>query len=154
MAKHTVEDIRNIALVGHRAAGKTTLADAVLFKAGAVERRGSVDDGTSVADFDEEEHIRKFSIDTHLLNATFKGKQIHLLDTPGYPDFIGAALAALTAVENVAVVISAPSGIEVNARRMFSEATKRGLARMVVINKLDGDNINFAQLLGNIRETF
>ncbi|MFL5340840.1 MAG: elongation factor G [Gemmataceae bacterium] len=154
MAKHQVDDIRNIALVGHRAAGKTTLADAVLFKAGAVERRGSVDDGSSISDFDEEEHHRKFSIDTHLLNASYKGKQIHLLDTPGYPDFVGNALAALEAVENVAVVISAPAGIEVNTRRMFNEAGKRGLARLIVINKLDGDNIHFDQLLANIRETF
>ena len=154
MSKHKVEDIRNIALVGHRAAGKTTLADAVLFKAGAVDRRGSVEDGTSVSDFDEEEHQRKFSIDTHLLNATWKGKQIHLLDTPGYPDFVGNALASLDAIENVAVVISAPAGIEVNTRRMFNEAGKRGLARLIVINKLDGDNINFDQLLTAIRETF
>jgi len=154
MSKHKVEDIRNIALVGHRAAGKTTLADAVLFKAGAVDRRGSVEDGTSVSDFDEEEHQRKFSIDTHLLNATWKGKQMHLLDTPGYPDFVGNALASLDAIENVAVVISAPAGIEVNTRRMFNEAGKRGLARLIVINKLDGDNINFDQLLTAIRETF
>src|SRR6516225_3368763 len=154
MSKHKVEDIRNIALVGHRAAGKTTLADAVLFKAGAVDRRGSVEDGTSVSDFDEEEHQRKFSIDTHMLNATWKGKQIHLLDTPGYPDFVGNALASLDAIENVAVVISAPAGIEVNTRRMFNEAGKRGLARLIVINKLDGDNINFDQLLTAIRETF
>ena len=154
MAKHKVEDIRNLALVGHRAAGKTTLADALLFKAGAVERRGSVDEGTSVSDFDEEEHNRKFSIDTAVLNATYKGKQINLLDTPGYPDFVGNALGALAAVETAVIVISAPAGIEVNTRRMFNEAGKRGLARMIVINKLDADNIHFEQLLGNIRETF
>src|SRR5262245_9465647 len=136
MAKYKVEDIRNLALVGHRAAGKTTLADAVLFKAGAVDRRGSVDDGTSVSDFDEEEHNRKFSIDTSVLNASYKGKQLYILDTPGYPDFVGAALAAMPAVETAVIVISAPAGIEVNTRRMFNEAGKRGLARMIVINKL------------------
>jgi elongation factor G len=154
MAKHKVEDIRNFALVGHRAAGKTTLADAMLHKAGAVERRGSVDEGSSVSDFDEEEHNRKFSIDTSVLNATFEGKQIYLLDTPGYPDFVGAALGGLPAVETAVIVISAPAGIEVNSRRMFNEAGKRGLARMIVINKLDAENIHFDQLLTNIRETF
>lgn len=154
MAKHKVEDVRNLALVGHHASGKTTLADAVLFKAGAVDRRGSVDDGTSFADFDEEEHLHKFSIDSHLMNATYQGKQIHLIDTPGYPDFVGSALAALDAVENAVVVLSAPAGIEVNSRRMFNDAGKRGLARMIVINKLDGENIQFDQLLSNIRETF
>src|SRR5579871_2747719 len=154
MSKHTVEDIRNLALVGHRAAGKTTLADAMLFKAGAVDRRGSVDEGTSVSDFDDEEHHRKFSIDTAVLNATYKNKQLYLLDTPGYPDFVGAALGALSAVETAVIVISAPAGIEVNSRRMFNEAGKRGLARMIVINKLDAENIHFDQLLTHIRETF
>ena len=154
MAKHKVEDIRNIALLGHHAAGKTTLADAMLFKAGAVDRRGSVDDGTSFADFDEEEHLHKFSIDSHLLNANYQGKVINIIDTPGYPDFVGAALSSLDAVETAIIVLSAPAGIEVNSRRMFNEAGKRGLARMIVINKLDADNINLEQLLGNIRETF
>src|SRR5919204_1427698 len=107
MAKYKVDDIRNVALVGHGAAGKTSLADALLFKARAVERRGSVDDGTSVADYDDEEKARHFSIDTAVLHLDHKGKRVYLLDTPGYPDFVGAALEALEAVENVAVVVSA-----------------------------------------------
>src|SRR5207245_11517029 len=135
MAKHKVEDIRNIALVGHGAAGKTSLADTLLFKAGAVDRRGNVDDGSSVSDYDDEEKKRHFSIDTSVLHLEHKGKQINLLDAPGYPDFVGAALEALNAVETAAIVISAPSGIEVNTRRMFSEAGKRGLARLLVVNK-------------------
>src|ERR1700730_6003233 len=140
MAKHSVDDIRNIALVGHRAAGKTSLADALLFKAGAVDRRGSVDDGTSVSDYDEEEHKRRISIDSSVLHLEHKGKQVHLLDTPGYPDFVGNALAALTAVETAVVVVSAPKGVEVNTRRMFNEAGRRGLASILVINKMDADN--------------
>src|SRR5919197_4936851 len=100
MASYKVDDIRNIALVGHGGAGKTSLADALLFAAKAVDRRGSVDDGTSVSDFDDEEKKRHFSIDTSVLHLDYKGKRIHLLDTPGYPDFVGAALAALDAVEN------------------------------------------------------
>src|SRR5712692_9076307 len=113
MARYRVEDTRNIALVGHGAAGKTSLADALLFKAGAVDRRGNVDDGSSVSDYDDEEKKRHFSIDTSVLHLEHKEKQIHLLDTPGYPDFVGAALEVLDAVENVAIVISAPNGIEV-----------------------------------------
>src|SRR5262245_11995199 len=154
MAKYKVEDIRTIALAGHLGAGKTTLADALLFHAKAVDRKGSVDDGSSVSDFDDEEKKRKFSIDTSVLHLSHKGKQIHLLDTPGYPDFVGAALGALNAVENVAIVVSAPNGIQVNTRRMFKEAGKRELARMIVINKLDAENIQFDQLLGTLRETF
>jgi elongation factor G len=154
MAKYKTEDIRNIALVGHGAAGKTSIADTLLFKAKAVDRRGSVDDGTSVSDYDEEEKKRHFSIDTSVLHLDHEGKKIHLLDTPGYPDFVGAALAALDPVENAVVVISAPNGIEVNTRKLFAEAGKRGLARMLVINKMDADNLRFDALLKAIQETF
>src|SRR5712692_9379887 len=105
MAKYRVEDIRNIALVGHGAAGKTSLADALLFKAGAVDRRGSVEDGTSISDYDDEEKKRHFSIDTSVLYLEPKGKHFHLLDTPGYPDFVGSALEALDAVETALIVI-------------------------------------------------
>ena len=154
MAKYRVEDIRNIALVGHGASGKTSLADALLFKAGAVDRKGSVDDGTSVSDYDDEEKKRHFSIDTSLLHLEHQGKQINLLDTPGYPDFVGSALGALNAVETAVIVVSAPSGIEVNTRRMFAEAGKRGLARILVVNKMDADNIRFDALLTALRETF
>jgi elongation factor G len=154
MAKYRVEDIRDIALLGHGAAGKTSLADALLFKAGAVDRRGTVEEGTSVSDYDEEEKKRHFSVDTSVLHLEHKGKKIYLLDTPGYPDFVGAALAALDAAETAVIVIAAPSGIEVNTRRMFTEAGRRGLARMLVINKMDADNIRFDALLDQIRETF
>src|SRR5437868_1053008 len=154
MAKYRVEDIRNIALVGHGAAGKTSLADTLLFKAKAVDRRGSVDDGSSISDYDDEEKKRRFSIDTSVLHLDYKGKHLNLLDTPGYPDFVGAALEALDAVENAAIVISAPNGIEVNTRRMFNEAGRRGLARMFVINKMDADNIRFDDLLATIQRTF
>jgi elongation factor G len=154
MAKYQVSDIRNVALAGHRASGKTSLADALLYQAKAVDRRGSVDDGTSISDYDEEEHKRHVSIDTSVLHLEHKGKQIHLLDTPGDPAFVGAALSALNAVENVLVVVSAANGVEVNTRRMFNEAGKRGLARMLVLNKLDADNIKFNDLLKAVRDTF
>ena len=154
MAKYKVEDIRNLALVGHGAAGKTSLADALLSKAGAVDRRGSVDDGTSVSDYDDEEKKRHFSIDTSVLHLESQGKPVNLLDAPGYPDFVGGALEALNAVETALIVISAPSGIEVNTRRMFAEAGRRGLARMLVVNKLDAENIRFNDLLKNISDTF
>ena len=150
MAAHRVEDIRNLALAGHGASGKTSLADALLFQAKAVERRGSVEDGTSVSDFDEEEHKRHFSIDTSVLHLEHKGKVVHLLDTPGYPDFIGAAVSALAAVETVLVVVSATNGLEVNTRRMFNEAGKRGLARMLVLNKLGAEKIQLDELLKTV----
>jgi elongation factor G len=154
MAKYTTNDIRNIALVGHGAAGKTTLADALLFKAKAVERKGSVEDGSSVCDYDEEEKKRRFSIEAKVLNLDHKGKHVNLIDTPGYPDFIGQAFCGLSAVETAAIVINAPSGVEVNTRRMFREATKLGLARLFIINKMDADNIQFDELIDTIQQTF
>src|SRR2546430_1898372 len=114
MAKYKVDDIRNIALVGHEQAGKTSLADTLLFKAKAVDRRGSVDDGTSVSDYDEEEKEKKYSIDTSVLNLEYKGKKVYLLDTPGKPDFVGSALGALNAVDTALIVVSAPGGVQVN----------------------------------------
>lgn len=152
--QRTMENIRDIALVGHRAAGKTTLADALLYQARVVDRLGNVDEGTSAVDVDEEERKHHFSIDTHVLHLQYEGRHINLLDTPGYPDFIGAALEALAAVETVVVVVSALNGVEMNTRRMFQEAAKRGLARMLVINKLDADKIDFAGVVRSIQTAF
>src|SRR5437763_3056122 len=143
MSNYRVDDIRTVALVGHEQAGKTSLADALLFKAKAVDRRGSVDDGTSVSDFDEEEKKHKYSIDSSVLHLDYQGKRIYLIDTPGKPDFVGQAFGGLNPVDTAIIVISAPDGIRVTTRRMFNEAGKHGLARMIVINKLDHDNIHF-----------
>src|SRR3954471_17115577 len=154
MANYRAEDIRTVALVGHEQAGKTSLADALLFKAKATDRRGNVEDGTSVSDFDEEEKKHKYSIDSSVLHLDYQGKVVYLIDTPGKPDFIGQALGGLNPVDTAIVVVSATAGIQVNTRRLFNEAGKRGLARMIVLNKLDADNVHFDQLLDNLRATF
>jgi elongation factor G len=151
---YSVDDVRTIALVGHEVAGKTSLADALLFKAHAVERRGSVDDGTSVSDFDDQEKTLHYSIDSHVLHLDYSGKRIYLLDTPGKPDFVGQALGVLHAVETAVVVVNASAGIQVNTRRLFREAGKERLARMLVLDRLDGDNVEFVELLEMIRDTF
>jgi elongation factor G len=152
--KHLVENVRDIALVGHRAAGKTSLADALLFEAHAIDRIGSVDEGTSTGDFDDEEHKRHFSIDTHVMHADHDGKHLNILDAPGSPDFIGAALEALAAVETAVVVVSATNGVEMNTRRMFQEATTLGLSRAIVINKLDAEKIDLPALIEGIQANF
>jgi elongation factor G len=149
-----IADIRNVALAGHGASGKTSLADALLFAAGATDRRGSVDEGTSNSDVDEEERRRHFTIDCHLLHLETAGKQIHLIDTPGYPDFIGNALSGLAAVENVVLTVSAPTGIEVNTRRIFHEATRLKLGQVIAVTKMDAENVDFLKVLNAIRETF
>ncbi len=149
-----IADIRNVALAGHGASGKTSLADALLFAAGATSRKGSVDDGTSILDVDDEEKRRHFTIDCHLRHLAWDGRQVHLIDTPGYPDFIGNALGALAAVENVVLTVSGPSGIEVNTRRLFQEAGRLGLGRFVVVTKMDAENVDYRSDLEAIRESF
>ncbi len=149
-----IADIRNVALAGHGASGKTSLADALLFASGATSRKGSVDDGTSLLDVDDEEKRRHFTIDCHLGHLAWDGRQIHLIDTPGYPDFIGNALSALAAVENVVIAVSGPSGIESNTRRLFNEAGRLGLGRFVVVTKMDAENVDYRSDLAAIRESF
>src|SRR5437588_8563984 len=107
MASYRVDDVRTVALVGHEVAGKTSLADTLLFKAKAVDRKGSVDEGTSVSDYDEEEKKNKYSIDSSVLHFDTQGKHVNLLDAPGKPEFIGAALGALNAVDTSIIVVSA-----------------------------------------------
>jgi elongation factor G len=154
MAKHQAADIRNVALIGHGAVGKTTLADLLLFKSGAATRAGSVDDGSSLLDTDEEAKHHKHSITSTVVHFSHAGKYINVIDTPGYPDFIGQAIGALRAVETAVVVLSASAGIEVNTRRTFNLAGQEGLGRMVVVNKCDLDNLNFERILDSLQETF
>ncbi len=151
---YKTDDIRTIALIGHEVAGKTSLADALLFKAKAVDRRGCVDDGTSVSDYDEQEKQLKYSIDSSLLHLDHHGKRIYLIDTPGKPEFIGQTVSAMHAVETALIVVNAAAGVQVNTRRLFREAGKHDLARAFVVNRLDGDNIQFNELIEQIRETF
>ena len=147
-----VQDIRNLALCGHGSAGKTTLADALLVKTGAVSGNPSVDDGTSICDFDDEEKAHKYTIEAKVTHFEHGGKRFNLIDTPGYPDFIGQVIGALRGVDNAVVVIDAHAGIAVNTRRVFAEAGKAGLGRIIIINKMDGENIDFPKLVGEIQE--
>ena len=151
---YNVEDIRNIAFCGHKSCGKTTLVDRMLTHTGAVSRAASVDDGTSVCDFDEEEKSHRYTIEAKLTHFDYAGKHFHAIDTPGYPDFIGQTIGALRGVDTAAIVINAQSGIEVNTRRVFAEAGKAGVGRMIVINRMDADNIDFPKLLKSIKELF
>ena len=154
MSKHKVEDIRNIALCGHGGSGKTTLADKLLVKTGAVNGDPSVDAGTSICDFDAEEKAHKRTIESSVIHFTHAGKRFNIVDTPGYGDFIGQTIGALRGVDAAAIVINAHSGIEVNTRRVFQEAGKAGVGRLIIINKMDEHNIDFPRLMENIRDTF
>ena len=154
MPSYTTADIRNVLLVGHGGCGKTTLADALLFESKAVTRKGSVTDGSSFSDFEKEEKEHKHSIYSAVLHLDHQGKRINLIDAPGSPDLIGHAIAALPAVETVAVVVNAQSGIEVVTRRMMDIAKERNLPRAIIINKCDMPEVKLERLVNLVRETF
>ena len=147
-------DIRNIVLLGHGGSGKTTLAEAMLHKTGAITRMGTVEEANTISDFEPEAKAHKHSTASTLLFATFQGKEINLIDTPGYPDFIGQALASMPAVETAVIVVNAEAGIEVNTRRLYHAAGEMGLARMIVINKIDKALDGLEALVENLKETF
>ena len=154
MVNQTIQDIRNIALVGHGSAGKTTLADKFLTFTGTLSANPSVDDGTSICDFDEEEKHHKHTIEATLTHFMHGGKKFRVIDTPGYPDLIGQVIGTLRGVDTACIVIDASGGIKVNTRRVFQEAGAAGVGRVIVINKLDADNIDFPGLLASIRDLF
>ncbi|MBC8290940.1 MAG: elongation factor G, partial [Planctomycetes bacterium] len=154
MAGYKTEDIRNVALVGHGGTGKTTLADLFLLKAGVSNRAGSVDDGSSVFDTDDDEKDRKSSITSSLGHITHNGKRINFIDTPGYPDFTGQVTGAVAAVETALCLISATAGIEVNTRRVFQLAGDAGIGRVIALNRCGGDNIDFEAVISDIQESF
>ncbi|MBW7903648.1 MAG: elongation factor G [Rhodocyclaceae bacterium] len=154
MASLTPADIRAVALVGHGAAGKTTLAEALLAAAGAIAAKGSVEKGSTVCDFDPLEKELGHSLTSALTGFEWSGVRVHLADTPGYPDFAGQAIGALAAVDTALVVVNAQTGIELATERMMKWAGERGLCRMIVINKIDCDNLDLPKLVGEIRERF
>ncbi|MEO6929803.1 MAG: GTP-binding protein, partial [Casimicrobiaceae bacterium] len=154
MAQFHTPDIRTLALVGHGASGKTTLAEALLVAAGALAAPGNVERGTTVSDFDPQEKTWQHSLHSSVMHVECDGTRIHLIDTPGYPDFVGQAIGALDAVETAAVVVSATAGVEMITSRMMAWSDARKLCRFVIINKIDADNADVAGTLAAVREAF
>ncbi|MCW3480975.1 elongation factor G [Neisseriaceae bacterium JH1-16] len=154
MPNYPVEAIRTVALVGHGGGGKTTLAEALLCKSGAITTAGTVERGDTVCDFDPLERDYLHSLGSALAHFRHGGAEVRLIDTPGYHDFVGQALAALTAVETALVVVNAQNGIELSTRRMMDWAGERGLCRILVINKIDAERVDLPGLLAQLREAF
>ncbi|MBO0791525.1 MAG: elongation factor G, partial [Ktedonobacteraceae bacterium] len=154
MKIYRAEQIRNVALISHVGAGKTSLVDAALFDSGAVTRQGRVDEGNSISDFDPDEIKRGMSLNAKALPVEWKDHKINLIDTPGYADFIGEVKAGLRVADAALVVVTAEKGVEVGTELTWQYADERHLPRMVLINKLDRDNTSFDQALESLRDQF
>jgi elongation factor G len=154
MADYATPSIRTVALVGHGGAGKTSLAEALLARAGAIATAGSVEKGTTVSDFDPLEKQFQHSLRASILHVDTPDARIHIVDTPGFPDFIGQAIGALDAVETAAIVVNASSGIEMITSRMMEWAAERHLCRLVIVNKIDAENVDCEAVLEAIRAAF
>jgi elongation factor G len=150
----SIGDIRNIVLLGHGGSGKTSLAEAILHKTGATNRLGSVDEKTSICDYYDEEKKHGHSIKSSVVHVSSGGKLINIIDTPGYPDFIGPSIKAIPAAETAIIVISASAGIETVTRKVFDVTTKANKAKIIVINKMDSENVEWSRLIKDIQECF
>ncbi len=148
------DQVRNVALVGHRGAGKTSLHEALLFEAGVVNRMGSVTDGTTVSDADEDEKARQMSISAALSSFEWQGRKINLLDTPGEPSFVADALGALRVCESAVFVVNAVMGVEVSTTRLWQRAQELDLARLIFVNMLDRERADFFRTLESLQSAF
>jgi elongation factor G len=152
MAEVQTEAIRNVILLGNSGTGKTQLAEALLHKAGATTRLGTSDEKNTLSDFEPEEKDRQASIFTSVMNLKWKGAHVNLLDAPGYADFFGAAIWGMVPADTAVLVLGAPNAADIHSRRLFQKAGELGLARMVVINRCDAENVDLESVLAQVRE--
>src|SRR5438552_2183124 len=154
MKFYRAEQIRNVALISHVGAGKTSLVDAALYDSGTVTRQGKVDDGTSISDYDPDELKRRMSLNAKALHVEWKNHKINFIDTPGYADFAGEVKAGLRVADAALVVVTAEKGVEVGTELTWQYADERNLPRIVLINKLDRENTSFDNALKSLRDRF
>ena len=154
MKVYSSDKIRNIVLLGHGGVGKTTVAEAMAFASGAITRRGSVNDGNTISDFDAEETKRHFSVNTSILPIEWEDFKINILDTPGYFDFVGEVEEALRAAEGAVIVVSAKSGVQVGTEQAWEKAEAAGLPRFIFVNGMDEEGANLVKVLEDLQNTF
>ncbi|HDD24200.1 MAG TPA: elongation factor G [Chloroflexi bacterium] len=154
MKEYATDKLRNIVLLGHGSAGKTSLAEALLFSSGATNRMGEVENGTTVADFDEEEISRHISLNLALVPVEWAGHKINLIDTPGYTDFVGEVKSGIRVADLALILVDAVSGVEVGTELAWSFADELELPCIVVVNKMNRENANLARVLEALNETF
>src|SRR5689334_6226140 len=146
--------IRNVAVVGHRSTGKTSLVEAMLYQSGVINRLGTTEAGSTTGDWDDDEQSRQMSLAAALCHVDWQGRKINLIDTPGDPGFQGDMVAALRVVEGALVVVSAVMGIEVQTSRAWQRAEEYDLSRVVVVNMLDRERADFFRTLDSLRDQF
>ena len=154
MKEYQTVQLRNVALLSHGSAGKTSLAEAMLFNTGAINRLGNVNEGTPVSDYDEEEIQRHISLSTSLIPCEWDGHKINVLDTPGYLDFVGEIKGAIRVVDGALILLDAASGVEVGTDLGWGYADEQRLPRLVFINKMDRENANFQRCLDALKEKY
>lgn len=154
MKTYPVERIRNVAVVGHGGVGKTSVVEALLFCAGAVERLGRVDDGTATTDFDPEEVRRKITIYAATAPLEWRDHKVNVVDTPGYPDFVGEAYGALRVADAALFVVDALSGVQVQTEKLWKVADRQGLPRLMFVNRLDRENAQFVRAVEGLQARF
>ena len=150
----STKDIRNIVLVSHSGAGKTTLVENLLFKGGTISKMGSVDAGTSVSDYGDDEKERKNSINLSVTSYEKNGVKVNLLDSPGFLDYVGEVVSGINAADAAILVVDAVGGVQVGTTKFWKHVQKNGLPGIIVINKMDKDNADFAKVLENIKKSF
>jgi elongation factor G len=151
MEQYGLDNIRNLVLLSHCGAGKTSLSEAILFNAGAVNRLGKVDDGATTSDYDPEEVKRKISLNLAMLPCYWKGVKINLIDTPGYSDFVGEVKAAMRVSEGAVIVVCAASGVEVGTEQVWAYSEEAKLPRLILVNKMDRENANFYRTVDELQ---
>ncbi len=154
MKRYSGEALRNVALAGHQGSGKTTLAEAMLYVTGAIDRLGRVEDGTAKTDFDPDEVRRQISINLALAPVEWSGHKINVIDTPGYLDFVGEVGSGMRVADAAVLVVPAPSGVEVGAEAAWEIAGDQKLPRFIFVNKMDRENADYARVMESIRERF
>ena len=154
MKDYSCEKIRNVCLLGHGNAGKTTLVEAMLNITGATDRFGSVVDGNTVMDYDPEEIKRKFSISTALAPVEWKDIKINIIDTPGYFDFVGEMLEGLSVADGAAILVGAKDGLQVGTEKAWKAVNDKKIPRMFVISKLDEEHADFSKVFNDLKDKF
>ena len=149
----STKDIRNVVIVAHSGTGKTTLTENLLFKGGAISKKGSISDGTTVSDFNEDERSRQNSINLSVSSYEKDGVKVNILDAPGYLDYIGEVVAGLNAADALIMLVDAQAGVEVGTTKFWKVAKQLGLPGMIVVNKMDKDNADFSKTLEKIKST-